>query len=204
MSEVARPFVAACVQMRSGRDPATNVDRAARLIREAAASGASYVQTPEMTNILDRDRERLFALIAPEARDASLAAFRDLARELGITLHLGSLAILRPDGKAANRAFVVAPDGEIAATYDKIHLFDVDLPNGETWRESRTYTGGDTAVLVDVPEARLGVTICYDVRFPQLYRALAERGADILSAPSCFTLRTGEAHWQVLQRARAI
>jgi predicted amidohydrolase len=204
MAEAARPFVAACVQMRSGRDPASNVDQAARLIREAAAAGAGFVQTPEMTNIVDRDRERLFAVIAPEQRDPSLAAFRDLARELRITLHVGSLAILRADGKAANRAFVIDPDGEVAATYDKIHLFDVDLPNGETWRESRTYTGGESAVLVDLPDAKLGVTICYDVRFPQLYRALAENGAEILSAPACFTRQTGEAHWQVLQRARAI
>jgi predicted amidohydrolase len=204
MPESARPFIAAGVQMRSGRDPASNVDQAAALIREAAAAGASFVQTPEMTNILDRDRERLFRVIAPEQRDPSLASFRELARELGVTLHIGSLAILRADGKAANRAFVVNPEGEIAATYDKIHLFDVDLPNGETWRESRTYTGGDIAVLVDVPGARLGVTICYDVRFPQLYRALAEGGANVLSAPACFTRQTGEAHWQVLQRARAI
>ena len=131
-------------------------------------------------------------------------SFRELARELRITLHVGSLAILRADGKAANRAFVIDPEGEVAATYDKIHLFDVDLANGETWRESRTYAGGDTAVLVDLPDARLGVTICYDVRFPQLYRTLAEIGAEVLSAPACFTRQTGEAHWQVLQRARAI
>ncbi|MEJ1938647.1 nitrilase-related carbon-nitrogen hydrolase, partial [Nostoc sp. NIES-2111] len=204
MAEAPRPFLAACVPMRSGRDPASNVDQAARMIREAASAGASFVQTPEMTNIVDRDRERLFQVIAPEQRDASLAAFRELARALRITLHVGSLAILRADGKAANRAFVIDSAGEISAAYDKIHLFDVDLPNGETWRESRTYTGGDTAVLVDLPEARLGVTICYDVRFPQLYRALAEGGADVLSAPACFTRQTGEAHWQVLQRSRAI
>lgn len=198
------PFIAACAQMRSGVDPAANIDQAAGLIREAAAAGASYVQTPEMSNAVNRDRNGLFASIAPEGRDPMLAAFQGLARELGIHIHAGSLAILRDDGKIANRAFLIAPTGEIEARYDKIHLFDVDLPNGESWRESRTYTGGDSAVLADLPGGRLGLSICYDVRFPYLYRALAEAGADFLSAPACFTRQTGEAHWVVLHRARAI
>jgi predicted amidohydrolase len=198
------PFVAACVQMRSGRSPAANIDQAVTLIRDAVGQGASFVQTPEMSNVVNRDRDSLFATLALEEKDMMLAAFRDLARELGIHLHAGSLAILRPDGKVANRAFVIRPDGAIQARYDKIHLFDVDLPNGESWRESRTYTGGETAVVTDLPGGRLGVSICYDIRFPYLYRALAEAGATILSAPACFTRQTGEAHWVVLQRARAI
>ncbi|MHB2169442.1 carbon-nitrogen hydrolase family protein [Alsobacter sp. R-9] len=198
------PFIAACVQMRSGTDPAANIDAAAGMIREAAAAGARYVQTPEMSNAVNRSRDGLFAVLATEERDPMLAAFRTLARELRIHLHAGSLAILRPDGKVANRAFVIGADGELMARYDKVHLFDVDLPNGESWRESNTYTGGLSAVAVDLPGVRLGLSICYDIRFPYLYRALAEAGADVLSAPACFTKQTGEAHWVVLQRARAI
>jgi len=190
--------------MRSGTDPQANIDAAVAMIREAAAAGATFVQTPEMSNVVNRSRDALFAVLAPEERDPMLAAFRTLAKELGITIHAGSLAILRADGKVANRAFVIAPSGEIAARYDKLHLFDVDLPNGESWRESNTYTGGTSAMVVDVPGARLGLSICYDIRFPYLYRALAEAGATVLSAPACFTRQTGEAHWVVLQRARAI
>ncbi|WP_406855105.1 carbon-nitrogen hydrolase family protein [Alsobacter sp. KACC 23698] len=197
-------FVAACAQMRSGRDPKANIDQAVGLIREAATAGAAYVQTPEMSNTVNRDRAGLFDAISPEDRDPMLEAFRTLAREKRVHIHAGSLAILRDDGKVANRAFLITPDGEIEARYDKIHLFDVDLPNGESWRESRTYTGGDCAVVADLPAGRLGLSICYDVRFAYLYRALAEAGAEILSAPACFTRQTGEAHWVVLHRARAI
>lgn len=197
-------FVAACVQMRSGVDARANIDAAVTMIREAAAAGATYVQTPEMSNVVNRSRDGLFAMLAPEERDPMLAAFRALATELRITIHAGSLAVLRPDGKVANRAFVIDPAGEIVARYDKLHLFDVDLPNGESWRESNTYTGGLSAVAVDLPGMRLGLSICYDIRFPYLYRALAEAGAQMLSAPACFTKQTGEAHWVVLQRARAI
>ena len=204
MSAAPTSFVAACVQMRSGTDPHANIDAAAAMIREAAAAGATFVQTPEMSNAVNRSRDGLFAMLAPEERDPMLAAFRALARELRITLHAGSLAILRADGKVANRAFVIDPTGAITARYDKLHLFDVDLPNGESWRESNTYTGGTTGVVVDVPGVRLGLSICYDIRFPYLYRALAEAGAQMLSAPACFTRQTGEAHWVVLQRARAI
>jgi deaminated glutathione amidase len=196
-------FIAACVQMRSGVSPLANIDASAGLIREAAAAGASYVQTPEMSNTVNRDRVTLLASLSQPERDPMLAAFRTLARELGIHIHAGSLAVQNGD-KVANRAFLIGPDGEIIATYDKLHLFDVDLPNGESWRESRTYAGGNHAVAADLPWGRLGMTICYDLRFPYLYRALAEAGASFLSAPACFTRQTGQAHWVVLQRARAI
>jgi predicted amidohydrolase len=196
-------LVVACVQMRSGRDPAANRDEAVARVREAAAAGAAYVQTPEMTALLERDKAALFDKIRPQARDETIAALREAARETRVTVHLGSLAVLEGD-KIANRAVVIAPDGEILATYDKIHLFDVDLPGGESWRESATYVGGEAAVLAQTPVAPIGVSICYDVRFPYLYRAYAEEGAAILTAPAAFTRQTGEAHWSVLQRARAI
>ncbi len=197
-------FKAAAVQMRSGISVERNLAEAIRLIRAAAASGADYVLTPEMTNILDRDRERLLAAIAPQESDPSLAAFRQLAVELGIWLHVGSLAIrLAVDG-VANRSFLIAPSGEIAAQYDKIHMFDVDLAGGESYRESRLYKPGANAVVADLPWGRLGLSVCYDVRFPQLYRALAHTGAEVLAVPAAFTRTTGEAHWHVLLRARAI
>lgn len=200
---MTRPFVAACVTMRSGRDPARNRDDALAFVREAAEAGAVFVQTPEMTNILERDRAALFEKTATEERDPTLAALREAARRHRIWIHAGSLA-LRSGEKLANRAVLIGPDGEVAARYDKVHLFDVDLPNGESWRESRTYAGGDRAVAAETDLGRLGLTICYDVRFPALYRALAEAGAAILTAPACFTRQTGEAHWHVLHRARAI
>jgi predicted amidohydrolase len=156
-----------------------------------------------MSNMVNGHRSSMMAALRDEASDPMLAQFRDLARAHKIFLHAGSLAIKNGD-KVANRAFVIGPDGDIMARYDKIHLFDVDLPNGETWRESNTYTGGQEAVAVDLPWARLGLTICYDVRFPYLYRGLAQAGCGILSAPACFTRQTGEAHWSVLHRARAI
>lgn len=197
-------FTAACVQMRSGVSPAKNTDDAVAMIRDAASRGAHFVQTPEMSNAVNRDRDSLMASLSLEEKDPMLAAFRAVAREKKIYIHAGSLAIMRPDGKVANRAFVIDPAGEVMSSYDKIHLFDVDLPNGESWRESRTYTGGCDGVVVDLPWIKLGLSICYDVRFPYLYRALAEAGAGMLSAPACFTKQTGEAHWVVLQRARAI
>jgi predicted amidohydrolase len=192
------------VQMRSGVEPARNCDAAVALIREAKAAGASYVQTPEMTNIMEVKRDRLFANLAAEEDDRTLAAMRDLARSLGIHLHVGSLAIKIGPEKAVNRAFLIDPQGEIIARYDKIHMFDVDLAGGESYRESRSYRPGETAVLADLPWGRFGLSICYDLRFPALYRALAEAGASILTVPSAFTRQTGEAHWQVLLRARAI
>jgi predicted amidohydrolase len=145
----------------------------------------------------------LLAAIRTEADDPMLKALSALAKELNIIIHIGSLAIKNGD-KVANRAFMIGQDGGLLARYDKLHLFDVDLPNGETWRESNTFTGGVEAVAVDLPEARLGMAICYDVRFPYLFRALADAGCSILTAPACFTKQTGEAHWSVLQRARAI
>ena len=196
-------FVAACVQMRSGRDPLANRDAAVALARQAAEEGAHYVQTPEMTSLVERSRAAIFDKVGTEERDPTLAALREVARERRIVVHIGSIAV-RVGEKIANRAFVIDAGGEIAAFYDKIHLFDVDLPNGESWRESATYTGGERAVLAETPWGLLGLTICYDVRFPVLYRALAEGGASFLSAPACFTKQTGEAHWHVLHRARAI
>ena len=197
-------FTAACVQLRSSRDVAANSAAAEALIREAAAAGADYVQTPEMTNLLERSREELMAKIRVEADDPSLARFRALAAELGIWLHIGSLAILLEPGKAANRGFLIGPDGSLKAKYDKIHMFDVDLPNGESWRESATYRPGCESLVADLPFAWLGMAVCYDVRFPALFRAQARAGAEVLTMPAAFTRQTGEAHWHVLQRARAI
>ncbi|MCJ2127028.1 carbon-nitrogen hydrolase family protein [Methylobacterium sp. J-077] len=196
-------FTAACVQMRSGRDPAVNRDAAIAGVREAASRGAHYVQTPEMTSLVERSRERLFERVTTEDRDATLAGLRQTARETGTMVHIGSIAV-RSGDKIANRAYLISADGAILGSYDKLHLFDVDLPSGERWRESATYTGGACAVLAATPWAMLGLTICYDIRFPALYRALAEAGAEILTAPACFTRQTGEAHWHILQRARAI
>jgi len=197
-------FTAGLVQMRSGLSPQVNLDAALKLIAEAKSGGADYVLTPEMTNILEVKRERLFAAIAPEETDASLAAFRELARKLGIFLHIGSLAIKLSAERAANRSFLIDRKGEIVARYDKIHMFDVDLAGGESYRESRNYRPGDIAVAADLPWGRLGLSVCYDLRFPALYRALAEAGASFLAIPSAFTQQTGEAHWHVLNRARAI
>ncbi|HEY7664420.1 MAG TPA: carbon-nitrogen hydrolase family protein [Xanthobacteraceae bacterium] len=197
-------FTAALVQMRSGLSPQANLDAAVRLVEEANDRGAEYVLTPEMTNILEIKRERLFAAIAPEESDQTLAALRERARRLGIFVHVGSLAIKLLPEKAANRSFLIDRKGDIVARYDKIHMFDVDLANGESYRESRSYRPGDIAVTADLPWGRLGLTVCYDLRFPALYRALAEAGCSFLSVPSAFTKQTGEAHWHVLNRARAI
>ena len=204
MTAQAPGFRVGLVQMRSGRTPAQNVDAATKLIKEAKTGGADYVLTPEMTNILERKREDLFAALAPEEKDRSLAAFRDLGRRLGIWVHVGSLAIEVLPQKAVNRSFLIDPKGEIAARYDKIHMFDVDLAGGESYRESGSYRPGELAVAVDIPWGRVGLTICYDLRFPALYRALAEAGASFITIPSAFTQQTGEAHWHVLTRARAI
>jgi predicted amidohydrolase len=194
----------ALVQLRSGRDMARNCNDAAELIREAASSGADFVSTPEMTNILEPDRPRLRALARTEAEDESVRRFSALAEELRIWLNIGSLALKGEGEKLVNRSLLFAPDGMVAARYDKIHLFDVDLPNGETLRESHAYEGGTTAVLVETPLGPLGLTICYDMRFPHLYRALAKAGVKLFTVPSAFTVPTGKAHWHVLLRARAI
>jgi len=197
-------FRVGLVQMRSGRTPQANIDAAIKLIGEAKSSGADYVLTPEMTNIMEVGREKLMAAIVAEENDISLATFRELARKLAIHLHVVSLAIKASADKAANRSFLIDPRGEIVARYDKIHMFDVDLANGESYRESRNFRAGELAVLHDLPWGRLGLTVCYDLRFPSLYRALAEAGASFLAIPSAFTQQTGEAHWHVLNRARAI
>jgi len=197
-------FNAAMIQMRSGLDPAANLAAALKLIDEAKAAGADYVLTPEMTNILAAKREQLFAKIVAEEQDTTLTTLRDVARKLAIYIHIGSLAIKASPEKAANRSFLIDRRGEVVARYDKIHMFDVDLAGGESYRESDTYRPGELAMIADLPWGRLGLTVCYDLRFPALYRALAEAGASFLAIPSAFTRQTGEAHWHVLQRARAI
>jgi deaminated glutathione amidase len=203
MSAGANKFRVGLIGMRSGRHPGENLAAALELIREAKSSGAEFVQTPEMTNIMELGRN-LFAAIVPEDEDASLAAFRQAARELKLFINVGSLALKVSPEKAANRSFLIDPAGDIVARYDKIHMFDVDLPDGESYRESRNYRPGELAVVAELPWGGLGMTICYDLRFPALYRALAEAGASFLSIPSAFTRRTGEAHWHALMRARAI
>jgi predicted amidohydrolase len=199
-------FRVALIQMRASRSVAENVAELERLVGEAAAGGAVYVQTPETTGIMDENPKRLFTTLTDEAGDAALAAARRLAELHRIHLHIGSLAIKVGDGrKAANRAFVIGPDGAILTRYDKIHLFDVQLADGQVYRESSRYVAGDRAVTVDLPFGRLGVTICYDLRFPHLYRTLVQAGgAKILAVPAAFTRPTGEAHWHALLRARAI
>jgi predicted amidohydrolase len=198
------PFVAAMVQMRTGLLPGPSFEQAAELIREAALQGADYVQTPEVSNMMQVNRAALFEHLADQNDDVSLKGYRDLARELKIHLHIGSLALRATPERAVNRSFLLGPNGDILASYDKIHMFDIDLGNGESYRESANYQPGDTAVITDLPWGRLGMTICYDVRFPSLYRALAEAGATFLAVPSAFTKKTGEAHWHTLLRARAI
>jgi predicted amidohydrolase len=197
-------FTAAMVQMRTGLLPPANLEQGTKLIREAAAQGADYVLTPEVSNMIQSNRQAMFENLAAEEDDLSLKAYRALAVELKIHLHIGSLALRASPERAVNRSFLIAPDGTVIASYDKIHMFDIDLPGGESYRESANYQPGETAVIADLPWGRIGLTICYDVRFPALYRALAESGASFLTVPSAFTVRTGEAHWHTLLRARAI
>lgn len=197
-------FKAAAIQMCSGVDPEKNAADMERLVREAASQGAVYVQTPEMTGAVQKDRPGLMAVLRDEANDVIVATARDLARDLGIHVHVGSTAIALPDGKIANRGFLFAPGGERICTYDKIHMFDVDLDNGESWRESAVYRPGGEARVAELPFAKLGFAICYDVRFPSLFRTEAVAGAEVLTVPAAFTRQTGEAHWEVLLRARAI
>jgi predicted amidohydrolase len=195
---------AGLVQLRSGRDMARNLADTAELIRQAAGQGAALVATPEMTNILEPDRPRLRGLAKLQSEDESVAGFSALAAELGIWLNIGSLALMGDDGSLINRSLLFDPAGTLRAHYDKIHLFDVDLPTGESLRESQAYRGGSRAVVLDAARWRLGLTICYDVRFPGLFRQLAKAGAEVITVPSAFTVPTGEAHWHVLLRARAI
>ena len=192
------------LQMTSGIDPAVNAATLVEAIHDAGKAGASVLFTPEMSGLIDRDRSRGASSIVAEDTDPVLAAVRAAAAEADVWVHLGSLAVRRPDGKVANRGFVIDAAGTIRARYDKIHLFDVDLPTGESWRESAAYAGGDAAIVIDTPAGRLGPSICYDVRFADLYRALSDAGATILSVPAAFTRPTGAAHWHILLRARAI
>ena len=197
-------FRAALVQLRSGRTIAPNIETAERLIRSAVREGALYVQTPENTSIMELETECLLAAIETEEKSEPLAQLRTLAKELAIWLHVGSLGTKLIGGKVANRSYLIAPDGALAARYDKLHMFDVDLAGGESYRESRNFNPGSKAVVADLPWGRLGMSICYDLRFPGLYRALASAGADFITVPAAFTKQTGEAHWRVLLRARAI
>jgi predicted amidohydrolase len=190
--------------MCSGLEPHENLASALALIDEAKRAGADYLLTPEMTNILALKRDHLFAKIVAEDQDITLATLREVARKLSVYIHIGSLAIKASPEKAVNRSFLIDRKGEVAARYDKIHMFDVDLAGGESYRESDNYRSGEVAVVADLPWGRLGLTVCYDLRFPALYRALAEASASFLAIPSAFTRQTGEAHWHVLQRARAI
>ena len=201
-------FRAAVLQMRSGTEPAQNIEAMEKLVAEGAAKGARYVQTPEMTGMLVRDRARFRELLRPADSDKVVEAASALARRHSIVLHVGSTAVDAGEGMAANRAFLFGPDGARIETYDKIHMFDVDLDKGESWRESSTYRPGTRASVADLSvgdaSVRLGFAVCYDIRFPELFRAQALAGAEVLTAPAAFTRQTGEAHWHVLQRARAI
>lgn len=194
----------AALQMCSGTEPEANLDSLETLVAAAAAGGARYVLSPEVTVVFAENRDGLKAVAGPWEDNPAIARVSDMARRYGVHLHLGSLAVALPDGRFANRSVLFAPDGAISATYDKIHLFDATLPGLRHYRESETYRGGDEAVLADGPDIRLGLTICYDLRFPALHRALAEAGAELLAVPAAFTVPTGEAHWHVLLRARAI
>ena len=197
-------FTAACIQVNAGTDLDENIAAAAALTREAAARGADLVLMPENVAMMDWGREAIVRKSMPEQEHRALAAFRELARETNVWLHCGSLAVRLDESMVANRTYVLSPDGETAAVYDKIHLFDVDLGNGEIYRESSTFRSGDRAVLAKTPWGGLGLSVCYDLRFPQLYRSLALGGAAFLAVPAAFTRVTGEAHWHVLLRARAI
>lgn len=192
------------IQTRTPATHAAALDHLTPLVREVAAKGATFIATPEGSNILQRHKDTLLPQLTLLADDLVVQGMQALARELSVWLLIGSALVKREDGKAANRAALISPAGEIVATYDKLHMFDVDLPTGETARESATYEPGDRAVTVQAGEARLGLTICYDIRFPALYRALALAGAEVITVPAAFTRPTGEAHWEVLLRARAI
>jgi predicted amidohydrolase len=192
------------VQTRTPATHAAALDHVLPLVREAAAGGARLIATPEGTNILQRRKAELLPQLVALENDPVVNGLRDEAKARGVWILVGSALVLREDGKAANRSALIAPDGSIVATYDKLHMFDVDLPNGERARESEIYEPGDRAVVVDAAGAKLGLTVCYDVRFPALFRALAMAGAQVITVPAAFTRPTGEAHWEVLLRARAI
>ena len=199
-------FTAACIQLNSAREAAPNIAAASELVRRAREKGAELIMTPEVSDMIEPNRALRLEKARREAEHPMLAAFRELARETGAWLLLGSIVVRREDGdeRLANRSFLIAPDGVIAARYDKIHMFDVELAGGESYRESNAFRPGEQAVLAALPWGVLGMTVCYDLRFPYLYRALAKAGADFLTIPSAFTVPTGRAHWHVLMRARAI
>ena len=195
----------ALLQARTGIDPEANAKALVAAVEEAAAGGAAMLFTPEMSGLLDRDKGRAAVHLRPAEEDPVLSAVRAAAARAGIWVHLGSLAVRRADEpRLANRAFLIGADGEIRATYDKLHLFDVDLPTGESWRESASYAPGEAAVVAETPVGPLGLSVCYDLRFPDLYRALTDAGAKVIAIPAAFTVPTGRAHWDVLVRARAI
>ncbi len=198
------PFTVACVQTTSSREVAANIEAAGRLVLDAAEAGADFILLPETVNLMEPKNSLMRDKAAPEGDDAFLAAFRDIASENGVWLVLGSLVVFGEADKTVNRSYLIGPDGDIRARYDKVHMFDVDLGGGEYYRESKSYEAGTKAVTADLPWGRLGMSVCYDMRFPYLYRRLAQDGADFLSAPSAFTRPTGETHWHVLLRARAI
>jgi predicted amidohydrolase len=203
---VSGRFTAACVQLTSAREVEPNIAAATALIRAARAAGAELIMTPEVSDMIEPRRQQRLTKAKDEANHPMLAAFRDLARETGAWLLLGSAVVRRDDDdeRLANRSFLIAPDGSVAARYDKIHMFDVELAGGESYRESNAFRPGEATALAALPWGMLGMTVCYDLRFPHLYRALAQAGADFLSIPSAFTVPTGRAHWHVLMRARAI
>jgi len=202
---MSKSFKVACVQMTSGPAIEANVTAVSELVRRARGQSAELIMTPEVSDMIEPKRALALDKALPEDQHAMVAAFRALARETGAWLLLGSAVIRDKNAeRLSNRSFLISPQGEIAARYDKIHMFDVDLQTGERHRESQTYKPGDKAVVADLPWGRLGMTICYDLRFPHLYRALAKAGADFLAVPSAFTVPTGRAHWHVLLRARAI
>jgi predicted amidohydrolase len=194
----------ALIQTRTPATQAAALAHVLPMVREAAAAGASFIATPEGTNILQKDREALLPLLVSLEDDVVVAGLRDAAKDLGVWILVGSALVKREDGKAANRSALISPAGQITATYDKLHMFDVDLPTGETARESATYEPGDRAVTAQAGDLKLGMTVCYDLRFPALYRALALAGAEVMTIPAAFTRPTGAAHWEVLMRARAI
>jgi predicted amidohydrolase len=201
---MTQTFRAACVQMRTGLNVQANIDAASALVREAKAKGAHFAATPEMTSLFEAESDALFTKVRSEEEDEALKAFCALAEELSLWLLIGSLPIKVEERRCANRSFLIDTKGALRATYDKIHMFDVDLPGGEVYRESRNYRPGDRAVVANTPWGKLGMSVCYDLRFPHLYRALAKGGAAFLTIPAAFTHTTGQAHWHTLQRARAI
>ena len=198
-------FKAACIQLNAGREVEPNIRAASALVRGAREAGADLIMTPEVSDMIEPKRALREAKACAESAHPMLASFRDLARETSAHLLLGSIIVrMEGDGRLANRSFLIAPDSSILARYDKIHMFDVDLPGGESYRESAVFKPGEGTALAPLPWGMLGLTICYDLRFPHLYRALAQGGADFLTVPSAFTVPTGKAHWHVLLRARAI